>query len=185
MMIKLKKLLPDASKNQRSRRIVLNIQITILGWLVEVFGCLTVAVGVYIVGHGDGAVTLTLQIISMVLYGILLPCSILVNSSEVKDYIAESVNYARVIKWFGCHPTIYSASEEEEEIEYEEKDENKPKKSDENPVMINKHRKDRSPNEQGMRRQKHNQHRKMMKKSNSKENSSFLEVQDLENIKEI
>ena len=92
MMIKLKKILPDSYKNQRSRRIVLNIQITILSWLIEVFGCITIAVGVYIVGHGNGTVTLTLQICSMALYGILLPCSILVNSSEVKDFIAESEN---------------------------------------------------------------------------------------------
>ena len=154
MMIKLKTLLPDASKNKRSRRIVLNIQITILGWLVEVFGCLTVAVGVYIVGHGNGTVTLTLQICSMILYGILLPCSILINSSEVKDYIEESDNYARVVKWFGCQPKIYSASENEEEVKYEGNDENEPKKSDVNPIMIKKRQKDRSPNEQDMKRQR-------------------------------
>ena len=185
MMIKLKKILPDAYKNQRSRRIVLNIQITILGWLIEVFACLTVAIGVYIVGHGNGTVTLTLQICSMVLYGILLPCSILVNSSEVKDYIAESVNYARVIKWFGCHPTVYSASEDEEEVKHEGKDENKLTKSEENPVMIDKRQNDRPQNEQDMKRQKDSQHRKVMKNSNTNKTSSILEIQDLENTNEI
>ena len=181
MMIKLKTLLPDASKNKRSRRIVLNIQITILGWLVEVFGCLTVAVGVYIVGHGNGTVTLTLQICSMILYGILLPCSILINSSEVKDYIEESDNYARVVKWFGCQPKIYSASENEEEVKYEGNDENKANKSDGNIVMIKKHQKDRLPDEQDMKSQKDNQCKNMMKSSNSNENSTILVVQDLEN----
>ena len=185
MMIKLKKILPDAYKNQRSRRIVLNIQITILGWLIEVFGCITIAVGVYIVGHGNGTVTLTLQICSMALYGILLPCSILVNSSEAKDFIAESGNYARVIKWFGCQPKIYSTSEDEEEIKYEENDADKTKKSDGNLVVMNKHQKDRSPNEQDMKRQKDNQHRKMMRKSNPNKTSSILVVQDLESANEI
>ena len=185
MMIKLKKILPDAYKNQRSRRIVLNIQITILSWLIEVFGCITIAVGVYIVGHGNGTVTLTLQNCSMALYGIFLPCSILVNSSEVKDFIAESENYVRVIKWFGCQPKIYSTSEDEDEVKYEGNDEDKPKKSDGNLVVMNKHQKDRSPNEQDMKLQKDNEHRKTMKKSKLNKNATILVVQDLETTNEI
>ena len=184
MMIKLKNLLPDAEKNKRSRRIVLNIQITLLGWLIEVFGCITIAVGVYIVGHGNGTVTLTLQICSMALYGICLPCSILVNSSEMKDFIAESENYARVIKWFGCQPKIYSTSEDEEAIKYQGNDVDKRKKSDGNPVVMNNHLKDGSPNEKDMKRQKDNHLRKMMRKSNANKNSSVLVVQDLESTNE-
>ena len=184
MMIKLKKILPDAYKNQRSRRIVLNIQITILGWLIEVFGCITIAVGVYIVGHGNGTVTLTLQICSMALYGILLPCSILVNSSEVKDVIAESENYRRVVIWFGCQPKIYSTSEDEEEVKSKGNDADKPKKSDGSPIVMYQRQKNRSPNEQDMSRQKDNQDRKMMGKSNRNKNASNLVVQDLESTNE-
>ena len=112
-MMKLKKILPDSSKNRRSRRIVLNIQITFLGWLIEVFGFLSIAVGLYIVGHGNATVTLILQTFSMTLYGILLPCSVLINSSEVKDYIAESDWYPRFIAWIGCQPAIYSTQEDD------------------------------------------------------------------------
>ena len=114
-MIRLKKLLPDSAKNHRGRRIVLNIQITIVGWLIEVFGFLTIVVGKYILGHENGIVTLTMQTFTMVLYGILLPCSILVSGSESKGYIAESNWYFRLINWFGCQPEVYSTSSEEEE----------------------------------------------------------------------
>ena len=120
-MISLKYILPDVYKNRRSRRIVLNIQITVLGWLVEIFGCLTIAVGVYVIGHGNGMVTLVLQICTMVLYGVLLPCSILINSSEVKDFIVESKFYMRLIKWFGCQPIMYSTQEDEEDEVYNQK----------------------------------------------------------------
>ena len=112
-MMKLKKILPDSSKNRRSRRMVLNIQITFLGWLIEVFGFLSIAVGLYIVGHGNATVTLVLQTFSMTLYGILLPCSVLINSSEVKDYIAESDWYPRFIAWIGCQPVVYSTQEDD------------------------------------------------------------------------
>ena len=113
-MARLKRILPDSSKNRRSRRIVLNIQITFLGWVIEVFGFLTVAVGLYIVGHQNATVTLTLQTVTMVFYGILLPFSVLINSSEVKDYITESDWYPRFINWIGCQPVVYSTPEEDD-----------------------------------------------------------------------
>ena len=128
-MMKLKKILPDSSKNRRSRRIVLNIQITFLGWLIEVFGFLSIAVGLYIVGHGNATVTLVLQTFSMTLYGILLPWSVLINSSAVKDYIAESDWYPRFIALIGCQPVVYSTQEDDnvenadqgrQQIEHEE-----------------------------------------------------------------
>ena len=114
-MKRLKKLLPDSAKNRRGRRIVLNIQITIVGWLIEVFGFLTIVVGIYILGHENGIVTLTMQTFTMVLYGILLPGSVLVSSSESKDYIAESNWYLRLINWFGCQPEVYTTTSDEEE----------------------------------------------------------------------
>ena len=74
-----------------------------------------------VIGHGNGMVTLVLQICTMVLYGVLLPCSILINSSEVKDFIVESKFYMRLIKWFGCQPIVYSTPEDEEDEVYNQK----------------------------------------------------------------
>ena len=109
-MKRLKKMLPDSSKNRRSRRNVLSINITILGWLVELLGFLTVAIGSFILGHENSNVTLIMQVLTMLFYDILLPCTILVNSSEVKDKIAESQLYLTIFNRFGC--MTYSTPEE-------------------------------------------------------------------------
>ena len=112
-MMRLKKILSDASKNRRSRRNILSIQITILGWLVELLGFLTLAIGSFILGHENSNVTMIMQVITMIWYAILLPCTILVNSSEVKDRIAESQLYQALFHMFGC--VTYSTSDDEDD----------------------------------------------------------------------
>ena len=110
-------MLPDSSKNRRSRRNVLSINITILGWLVELLGFLTVAIGSFILGHENSNVTLIMQVLTMLFYDILLPCTILVNSSEVKDNIAESQLYQTIFNRFGC--MTYSTAEENDDTALE------------------------------------------------------------------
>ena len=110
-------MLPDSSKNRRSRRNVLSINITILGWLVELLGFLTVAIGSFILGHENSNVTLIMQVLTMLFYDILLPCTILVNSSEVKDKIAESQLYLTIFNRFGC--MTYSTPEENDDTAME------------------------------------------------------------------
>ena len=119
-MIRLKKLLSDSSKSRRNRRNFLNIQITILGWLIEVLGFLIVLVGTAIVGHGNGTVTMAFQTSSMLFYAVLLPCSMLVNSSEVKDYILESWWYIKFFQAFGCRP-VYPSTSDNDDAENAEK----------------------------------------------------------------
>lgn len=114
-MVKLKKLLSESSKNRRSRRNVLNIQIAILGWLVEVLGFLVSALGVFILGHENATITMTLQTFSMIFYAILVPCTILINSSDIKDHVVESQSYFVFLNFFGCHPIQYSSSTHETE----------------------------------------------------------------------
>ena len=112
-MERLKKLLSDASKNRRSRRNVLSIQITILGWLVELLGFLTLAIGSFILGHENSKVTMIMQVLTMLFYAILLPCTILINSTEVKDKIAESQAFLALFNMFGC--VTYSTPDDEED----------------------------------------------------------------------
>ena len=106
-MLKLRKLLSDDSKNRRSRRNILSIQITILGWVVELVGFLTIAVGTYVLGNKNKIVTMALQSATILIYVILIPCSILINSSEVKEKVAESHVYLSVTTILGCKPVIY------------------------------------------------------------------------------
>ena len=114
-MKKLRKLLSDDQKNRRSRRNVLSIQITILGWLVEWAAFFTLVVGSYILGNKNNTVTMTLQCVTMLFYVIFLPGSLLINSSEVKERIAESNLYLNLTTMLGCKPTIYLTPEEEDE----------------------------------------------------------------------
>ena len=99
-MARLKKMLSDKQKKLKTQNNTLNLQITVLGWLVEVFGFMSTIVGVYILGHGNSIVTMILHTISMINYFIILPCSLLINSSDVKEYILDHNLYLNFLNWF-------------------------------------------------------------------------------------
>ena len=128
-------MLPDSSKNRRSRRNVLSINITILGWLVELLGFLTVAIGSFILGHENSNVTLIMQVLTMLFYDILLPCTILVNSSEVKDKIAESQLYLTIFNRFGC--MTYSTPEENDDTALERMNDENLGPNNDNHINVN------------------------------------------------
>ena len=92
-MEKLKKLLNDSRKARRNRRNTLNIQITFLGWSVEFLGFLMVFLGTVIIGHEDSMTTLYLQTITLIVYFIALPSTVLLNGSDMKDRIVDSIFY--------------------------------------------------------------------------------------------
>ena len=98
-MEKLKNLLPDSTKNRRNRQNALNIQIAILSWLVEILGFLVSALGVFILGHENATITMTLQTLSMIFYAILVPGTILINSLDFKDHIIESQWYLALLQY--------------------------------------------------------------------------------------
>ena len=97
-MEKLKNLLPDSTKKRRNHQTALNIQIAILSWLVELLGFLVSALGVFILGHENATVTMTLQTLSMIFYAILVPGTILINSLDFKDHIIESQWYVTLLQ---------------------------------------------------------------------------------------
>ena len=92
-MEKLKKLLSDSKRARRNRRNTLNIQITFLGWSVEFLGFLMVFLGTVIIGHEDSMTTLYLQTITLIVYFIALPSTVLLNGSDMKDRIVDSIFY--------------------------------------------------------------------------------------------
>ena len=117
MVERLKTLLTEKSKTRRKRNITLNLQIAVLGWLVEVFGFLTCVIGVFILGHGNSVVTMTLHTLAMTIYAIVLPCSILINSEEVKEYIFSSPWYSNFIDKSGLKTKEPSTSNDQKEPE--------------------------------------------------------------------
>ena len=99
-MLKLKKLLSDASRTYRHRRNVLNIMITMLAWLVEFIGGLTIFLGSFVLGHGNSVITLTLQTLTVVFYFDILPCTFLINEEEWKISMLDNYWYTQFIKVF-------------------------------------------------------------------------------------
>ena len=99
-MEKLKKLLSDSKRARRNRRNTLNIQITILGWSVEFLGFLMVFLGTVIIGHEDSMTTLCLQTMTLIVYFIALPSTVLLNGNDVKDQIVDSIFYISFINLF-------------------------------------------------------------------------------------
>ena len=104
-MVRLRQLLADSSKARRHRRNILNIQITILAWLVEFFGFFTIFLGSFILGHQNSIITMSLQTLTDFLYFIILPCILLINDPDFKTNIVESSCYTKLLNLFHCQYT--------------------------------------------------------------------------------
>ena len=97
-MLKLKNLLSDTNRALRHQRNVLNLLITMLAWMVELFGGLTLVLGSFIFGHGNSIVTLSLQTLSLLFYFVILPCTFLINVDKWKEAILDNKWYHRFIR---------------------------------------------------------------------------------------
>ena len=97
-MVKLRKLLTDSRKIRRRRRILLNIHITIIAWLIEILGALTVFFMFFLppeIGSVRG-----MMYISSILYGIVVPSVYLMNNSEDKSVILDNKIYQAFVNQF-------------------------------------------------------------------------------------
>ena len=92
-MTKLKNVLSDSSRARRHRRNNLNIQITFLSWLTEVFGFFVIFMGSFLVGHQNIVITQIFQTITLLFYLAIVPSVYLLNGSDIKDSIADSSIY--------------------------------------------------------------------------------------------
>ena len=114
-MLKLHKLLTDSSKARRHLRRVLNIQITLLAWLVEFVGFFVFVLGSYLLGEKSSLTTFILQILSYALNFIIVPCIFLINNDQFKTNILESKWYQALIKKFSPLPTYQNEENDEED----------------------------------------------------------------------
>ena len=88
---KLRMLLTDAHKIRRRRRILLNIHITVIAWLVECLGSISVFLMIFLTP--ENGTTRGLQFITGIMYFIVVPSVYLMNSSDVKSVIVDNRIY--------------------------------------------------------------------------------------------
>ena len=137
---KLRKLLSDSSKDIRHRRHLIQIHVTILGWLTEFMGFILIFLGSYILGHGNTIVTLIFQSLTIFIFFDVVPCIYLINDSDLKANIAETkiyFNFLRLFKSERVDPTIFDDENkndnqiiQENAVENETKGSNKTKSRD-------------------------------------------------------
>ena len=95
-MIRLRKLLSDSSKARRHRRNLLNIQITVLAWIIEFIGVSSFLVGSFILGHTNTTTTFILQTLSATFNFILLPGILSISNSNFKTAVVDSGWYQKL-----------------------------------------------------------------------------------------
>ena len=116
---KFRKLLSDSSKDIRHRRHLIQIHVTILGWLTEFMGFVLIFLGSYILGHGDAVVTLIFQSLTIFIYFHVVPCIYLINDSDLKANFAETTIYFDFLKIFKSErvdPTIFEEENKDENL---------------------------------------------------------------------
>ena len=102
-MIKLKKLLSDDTKILRHRRLVLNIQITILTWLFELgLSIFVIIVKLTVVdGMENKVLDFLVRELIWFVFTIFLPALLLINDTELKDNILLSDWYICILDTLG------------------------------------------------------------------------------------
>ena len=81
---------------------MLNIMVTVLAWLVEMFGFLLVFVGTHILGHQNHFVNLLLQTLTNLIYFVIIPSLLLINDTDLKGRFAESNWYDKFLSKINC-----------------------------------------------------------------------------------
>ena len=101
-LMRLRELLSDKSKDERHRRNLISLHVTILHWIVEFSGFALILLGTFGLGHGSATITLILQTSTIFIFFNLLPMVFLVNDSDFKAEIAESTYYLQFLRIFNC-----------------------------------------------------------------------------------
>ena len=94
---------------------MLNIMVTVLAWVVEMFGFLLVFIGTHIVGHQNHFVNLILQTLTNLIYFVLIPSFLLINDADLKGRFAESNWYDNFLTKINCHYVEQDKDKKEEE----------------------------------------------------------------------
>ena len=104
---KLKTGLADRHKTRRAQICQVNIKVNVIVWLVEFFGCMTMAIDFLVVGSRSNAITGLLKILTMLVYFVALPCTFLVNCSAGINTIVDE-------NWFVALARIFNPIQEKD-----------------------------------------------------------------------
>ena len=77
----MKNLLSEQYRSRRARLCQVNIKVNLIVWLVEFFGCMTMAIDFLLIGSRRPLVTAMLGTLTLLCYFILLPFTFLINCS--------------------------------------------------------------------------------------------------------
>ena len=93
----LKDVLSEQFRNRRARLCQVNIKVNLIVWLVEFFGCMTLAIDFLLVGSRSSVATATLGTLTILFYFNLLPFTFLINCSTGINTIVDK-NWIDAIK---------------------------------------------------------------------------------------
>jgi hypothetical protein len=91
--------------------------VTVLAWIVEFLGFITVLLGTHILGHENNIINLTMQTLTNIVYFIAIPSVLLISHSNLKDKITESFWYNAFLGFFNWH---YNEQNEKDDAEKSE-----------------------------------------------------------------
>ena len=77
----MKNLLSEQYRSRRARLCQVNIRVNLIVWLVEFFGCMTMAIDFLLIGSRRPLATALLGTLTLLCYFILLPFTFLINCS--------------------------------------------------------------------------------------------------------
>ena len=96
----MRKSLSTSSKEARHRRRMINIHITLLSWISEIFAKLLFFVGTHLLGHENNIMNFSLQTLTQAVEFIILPGIFLINDSDLKAEMMESTWYNTILDIF-------------------------------------------------------------------------------------
>ena len=111
----LKKILNEESKIRRRRRILLNMHITMVAWLIEFLGYFFGLLASFMLQ--DNKAMRASQIASSIIYFVVVPSSYLFNTTDIKEFLMNNDIYEKFTNAFFSKAVNVCTKEGEESEE--------------------------------------------------------------------
>ena len=115
----LKDVLSEQFRNRCARLCQVNIKVNLIVWLVEFFGCMTLAIDFLLVGSRSSVATATLGTLTILFYFNLLPFTFLINCSTGINTIVDKNWIDAIQSHFKTNKNIGEPRSQERGLEVE------------------------------------------------------------------